>query len=67
VSSLENIDVNTGDTTIKCAIDSDQASVAWLSQSFSPGLNCVGNQITQDTVIRFFENATLDVPDWEGY
>ena len=67
VSTLEDADVNTGDTTIKCSFG-EKPAVMWLSQSFNPGLNCVGNQITQDTVIRFFENAVpADVPDWEGY
>ncbi len=69
VSTKEAADVNTGDTTIKCSLKDEFGWVAWLSESFNPGLNCKGNQMQRDTVVRAFQNPTWvsAVKDWEGY
>ena len=69
VSTKEAADVNTGDTTIKCSLQDEFGWVAWLSESFNPGLNCKGNQMQRDTVVRAFQNPTWvsAVKDWEGY
>ena len=69
VSTKEAEDVNTGDTTIKCSLKDEFGWVAWLSESFNPGLNCKGNQMQRDTVVRAFQNPTWvsAVKDWEGY
>ncbi len=69
VSTKEAGDVNTGDTTIKCSLQDEFGWVAWLSESFNPGLNCKGNPMQRDTVVRAFQNPTWvsAVKDWEGY
>lgn len=60
VSSLENEDINTGDATIKCAANQKISAVAWLSESFDPGVNCKGQPMQRDTIVRFFH------PPWAG-
>ena len=69
VSSKEDEDTNTGDPTIKCCAGTFFSGVAWLSESFEPGNNCVGNPMERDTVVRFFEPpwTVLDVDDWQTY
>jgi hypothetical protein len=54
VSTLGADDWNSGETTIKCAVNRKIAAVAWLSESFDPGLNCKGGQMERDTVVRAF-------------
>ena len=69
VSTKEATDVNTGDTTIKCSLQDEFGWVAWLSESFNPGLNCKGSQMQRDTVVRAFQNPVWvsAVTDWIDY
>ncbi len=69
VSTKEAEDVNTGDTTIKCSLKDEFGWVAWLSESFNPGLNCKGNQMQRDTVVRAFQNPVWvsAITDWMEY
>jgi len=69
VSTLEGNDQNSGENTIKCAADDTFAGVAWYSESFSPGLNCRGDQMERDTVFRLFEPPWIDlsVDHWQDY
>jgi len=69
ISSLEGGDTNTGDATIKCTCNLQVAAAAWLSESFEPGNNCVGNPMERDTMVRMFAPAWLPLPveDWEMY
>ena len=69
ISSLEDGDTNTGDSTIKCTCNLQVAAVAWLSESHAPGNNCVGNPMERDTMVRMFAPAwlPLSVEDWEKH
>jgi hypothetical protein len=69
VSTKGSSDTNTGDATIKCCAGRLFSAVAWLSESFEPGNNCVGNPMERDTVVRFFEPpwTPLAVEEWAEY
>jgi len=69
VSTKGSSDTNTGDATIKCCAGKRFSAAVWLSESFEPGNNCVGNPMDRDTVVRFFEPpwTPLSVEDWERY
>ncbi|MCB0387135.1 MAG: hypothetical protein KDD43_17210, partial [Bdellovibrionales bacterium] len=60
VSPLGANDFNSGPPTVKCCQNAVCAGVAWLSESFEPGLNCKGEQMDRDTMVRFFH------PPWAG-